>query len=179
MRKILVCLACLSIMAVAQENLPKEFYEQKISYDLAQKLTISGRQYASPKIVKDFYMQNKILLKVKLTEIQIVKNEKQFNDSYKYILAENFSLDRDDPEWDTKLPVKYTVSEILNFENIKASITGGRSYTSLYECEEYFRLNDGDKLGWAFYMYDYKSGGKQKEKCTVGVPNFELKKLDI
>ena len=99
--------------------------------------------------------------------------EKQIKDSYKYILAENYSLDRDDP----KLPVKYTVSEILNFENIKNSMTNRHAFTSLDKCEQYFRENDGDKKGWAFYMYDYKDG--VKEKCTVGVPNFELKKLEI
>lgn len=175
MKKALMSLSCLAIMAVAQENLPKQFYEQKIGYDLVQKLTVQNKQYASPEVLKDFYMQNKIVFKVKMTEIQIVKLEKQIKDSYKYILAENYSLDREDP----KLPVKYTISEILNFENIKTSITSGRSYTSLDECKEYFRLNDGDKLGWAFYMYDYNDGNKQSEKCTVGVPNLELKKLEI
>ena len=175
MKKALLILACLAIVAVAKEELPKQFYEQKIGYDLAQKLTIQNKQYASPEVLEDFYMQNKIVFKVKMTEIQIVKLEKQIKDSYKYILAENYSLDREDP----KLPVEYKASEILNFENIKTSITGGRSYTSLDECREYFWLNDGDKQGWAFYMYDYKSGDKQKEKCTVGVPNFELKKLEI
>ena len=179
MKKVLMSLACLAIIAVAQEDLPKQFYEQKIGYDLAQKLTVQNKQYASPEVLEDFYMQNKIVFKVKMTEIQIVKLEKQIKDSYKYILAENYSLDREDPKLDPKLPVKYTVSEILNFENIKTSITGGRSHTSLDECREYFWLNDGDKQGWAFYMYDYKSGDKQKEKCTVGVPNFELKKLEI
>ena len=172
-------LACLAIMAVAKEDLPKQFYEQKIGYDLAQKLTVQNKQYASSEVLKDFYMPSKIAFKVKITEIQIVENEKQTKDSYRYILAENFSLDRDDPKLDPKLPVKYTVSEILNFENIKSSMTNRRAFTSLDKCEQYFRENDGDKKGWAFYMYDYKDGVKEKEKCTVGVPNFELKKLEI
>jgi len=175
MKKVLMSLACLAIMAVAQEDLPKQFYEQKIGYDLAQKLTIQNEQYASPEVLKDFYMQNKIVFKVKLTEIQIVKLEKQTKDSYRYILAEKYSLVRDDP----KLPVKYTVSEILNFENIKNVMTGGMTFTSLDKCEEYFRDKNGDNLSWAFYMYDYKDGVKEREKCTVGVPNFELKKLEI
>ena len=115
------------------------------------------------------------MFKVKLTEIQIVKLEKQTKDSYRYILAEKYSLVRDDP----KLPVKYTVSEILNFENIKNVMTGGMTFTSLDKCEEYFRDKNGDNLSWAFYMYDYKDGVKEREKCTVGVPNFELKKLEI
>ena len=179
MKKVLMSLACLAIIAVAQEDLPKQFYEQKIGYDLAQKLTIQNKQYASPEVLKDFYMQNKIVFKVKLTELQIVKLEKQFKDSYRYILAENYSIDREDPKLDPKLPVKYTISEILNFENIKNTMTSNRAFTSLDKCGEYFRENDGDKKGWALYMYDYKDGVKEKEKCAVGVPNFELKKLEI
>lgn len=179
MKKTLMSLACLAIMAVAKEDLPKQFYEQKIGYDLAQKLTMQNKQYASPEVVKDFYMQNKIVFKVKLTEIQIAKNEKQMKDSYRYLLVENYSLDRDVPKWDTKLSIKYKASEILNFENIKDAMMGGLTSALLDKCEQSFRENDGDKKGWAYYVYDYKDGITEKEKCTVGVPNFELKKLEI
>lgn len=181
MKKVLMTLACSAIMLVSQSNSSElqHLYVHKIGNDLAEKLTIKDKRYVSSiETIKDFIMLNKIVFKISIEERAFDVTGK-INHSVKYILAEDYSLDREDPEFNLKLPIKYKVSEILNFENIKDAMTGGLSFTVLDKCEEYFRKNDGEKLGWAFYMYDYKNGKQGQNICTVGVPNFELKKLEI
>lgn len=178
MKKILLSLFFLIIAAFAEDSVDKHFFEMKIGYDISEKLTIKDKQYAMVEVVKDFYMQNKIVFKVVIKEFHR-GNKQQIEDSIKYILIENFSLNREDPQFITKIPVKYDVSEIMNFKNIKNEMKNGRSSPSLDLCEEYFRMNDGDNQGWAYYIYDSKNEDTQKDKCIAGIPNFTLKKLDL